>query len=95
MNILKLNSTELEITSFNKVTNFSEDTLNSTASCNLADSVDTDDIAELASSIVTSLEIYCDETKIYELTNIRAQITNLNEVLNGDSIVRTVNLAFI
>ena len=83
MNTIKLNNLELTVEGYNKSTFFDGQTIVSNANC----SVLTNNIAALHALIeekITSIQIFHDETLIYDLQNIEAQIESINEYLNGD-----------
>lgn len=93
MNTIKFNQAEFQVDSYNRSTYFSGNTMNSTASCTIV----TSDIASLnavAQTSITLLQIYHNETLIYDLQNIQAHIDNINEYLNGESISISINLTF-
>ena len=93
MNTIKFNNTELQVESYNRNTYFSGDTINSNASC----VIKTDDataLNALAQTTITALQIYHNDTLIYDLQDIEAHIDNINEYLNNDTMTISVNLTF-
>ena len=93
MNTIKFNNTEFQVESYNKNTYFSGNTMSSNASCNIVTN-DIESLNTLALNTITALQIYHDETLIYNLQNIQAHIDNINEYLNGDTISISINLTF-
>ena len=93
MNQIKLNTLVLEVIDYNKSTYLDGDLISSNASC----SVSTNDITALTALIddqITSIRILHDNTVIYDLQNINAKITNINEYLSGDHMNITLSLIF-
>jgi len=93
MDTIKLNNTEMSITAYNRNTYFSEGGITSTANCSvLVD--DLDNLNAIAQDTITSIQIYHDNTLIYDLQDIEAYIESINEYLNGDRMDVGVNLVF-
>lgn len=93
MNKIIFNEAEFQVESYNKTTSFSEGQLNSNAYC----SIITDDIDALNALIgqsINTIQIYHDETLIYDLHNALGRIDNVNEYLSGDRMSINVNLSF-
>lgn len=90
---IKLNNEEFEISAFTKTTTFYNQEMVSTANCTLP-TLDMAVISELAQTPITSLQIYNNDNKIYELDNINAVITNIVEMLEDTYINITMNIAF-
>jgi hypothetical protein len=44
---------------------------------------------------ITSIQIYYNDTLIYDLSNIHAKVDNINEYLNVDKMSINMNLVFI
>ena len=85
----------IEITSFNRNTNFSAEGATSTAYFNLHyNGNEADDLHEAAASTITALTIKKDAQTVYALTSINANITSINEYLNGDYMEANVNINF-
>lgn len=93
MNKIKFNNSEFEIESYSKNTYFSNDTINSNANCSIITN-DIDSLMTVAQNIITSLQIYHDDSLIYNLQNIEAHIDNISETLNDDKINIYINLIF-
>lgn len=93
MTTLKLNNTEFELAAFTRNTSFYENSIASTASCDIKVS-DTDLLETLTDIQITSLQIKYDDNIIYNLDGINAKITNINEYLNTDHINTTIGLTF-
>ena len=93
MNIIKLGQTELEITSYNRNTYFNGTDISSTATC----AVKTDNIAALNAMVGTTIDliqIYHDNTLIYNLPDISATIDSISEYLSDDYINISLNIPF-
>ena len=93
MNKIKFNNVEFEVEQYTKNTYFGGETINSNANC----SITTDDISTLialASTTITTLQIYHDDTLIYNLQNTNAKIESINEYLSIDRMNISVNLIF-
>ena len=93
MNTIKLNNTTFEIENYNRNTYFGGETINSTGSCSLTNA-DIADVNELGSTTITTLQIYHDNTLIYDLQDINAKIDSINEYLNGDRVSISVSFTF-
>ena len=93
MNKIKFNNYEFEIESYSKNTYFSNDTISSNANCSIITN-DIDSLMTLAQNTITSLQIYHDDSLIYNLQNIEAHIDNISETLNDDKINIYINLIF-
>ena len=93
MNVIKLNNTEFPVTSYNKSTNFYEGSITSTAYM----AIQVSDMAilnALADAPVTSIEIYHENTKIYDTGEVNAHIDNITESMGDDQMFVTVNMTF-
>ena len=86
MNVIKLNNTEFPVTSYNKSTNFYEGSITSTAYMAILNA--------LAEAPVTSIEIYHENTKIYDTGEVNAHIDNITESMGDDQMFVTVNMTF-
>ena len=93
MNKIILNDVEFEIESYNKNTYFAGDTINSNASCSLANA-NVNALNTLAQTTITVLQIQHDDNTIYELENIHAHINSINEYLSGDKMNVNISLTF-
>ena len=69
------------------------DSRESTASCVVLTN-DTTTLNELAETIITTIQIYVSGVLIYELENISAHITAINEYLTEGHIGVSVDLRF-
>lgn len=93
MNVIKFNNVEFEVTSYNKNTYFSENTITSTANCQIILS-DMSILNNLTDETITSLQILHDGNIIYNLSDISAHIDNISEYLNVDKMDINVSLRF-
>lgn len=93
MNIIKFNDVEFEVISYNKNTFFSDDTISSSASCQII-VADMDTLNNLVNTAITSLQILHDGNIIYNLSDINAHIENISEYLNVDRMDINVSLRF-
>lgn len=93
MNIIKFNDVEFEVISYNKNTFFSDDTISSSASCQII-IANMDTLNNLANTAITSLQILHDGNVIYNLSDINAHIENISEYLNVDRMDINVSLRF-
>ena len=90
---LKLNEEEFEITSFNKMTFFTDEGIRKTGSCDIqVDNVAT--IEEMSEDEITTFEIYNNDDLIYEIEDAHIKFDYLSEVLMDGAIVVTLNLKF-
>ena len=78
---------EFAITSYNRYTDIEGDHIVSVAGASFEDASDYDDLIALMETEITDIEIKVDGTSIYHLANTSAQITSVNEMLDG-SVVR-------
>ena len=94
MNVIVLNESEFTVTSYSKVTTFSDNTITSTGYIALqANNMEA--LEALGETPITSIKIYHDEALIYELENINAHIDLINETLGEDQVYINVNMTFI
>lgn len=93
MTKIKLNNYECEIDSYNRNTNISDGNINSSGYINVPNG-NVDELNALLGTTITSIEIYIDNDKIYELHNINAEVSSLNEYLSGDRMTYNLNLTF-
>ena len=93
MNTIKFNNEEFEVASYTKNTSFSEDSITSNGYCELI-APNISNLMSVAQVPITSIEIYHDNTQIYELENINARIENINEYLSEDRISVNMNFVF-
>ena len=94
MNVIKFNNTEFPVTSYNRTTNFYNDGITSNGYAAL----ETDNMAALnalAETPITSIEIFHDNTKIYDTGTINAHIDNINESMGEDQMYVNVSMTFI
>ena len=93
MNIIKLNTSEFEVDSYNKATYFNGETVTSNANF----SINTNNISalnDLSDEVITVIQILHNGEVIYNLTDINAKIENINEFLNVDKMNISVSLRF-
>lgn len=90
-----LNETSFALNTFNRNTNFSNDSINSYAYFSINYDNSAEALYELGESTITSIVIKnsMNET-IYELNNINAKINSIDENLNGEEIYVNVNIQF-
>ena len=93
MNTIKFNNTTFEVFSYNKNTYFGGESINSNASCSIK-VTDMATLNALTSVPITSLQIYYNETLIYDLQDISAKIDSISEYLNTERMEISVNLTF-
>lgn len=93
MTKIKLNNYECEIDSYSRNTNISDGNINSSSYVNVLNG-NVDELNALLGTTITSIEIYIDNDKIYELHNINAEVNSLNEYLSGDRMTYNLNLTF-
>ena len=93
MTVLKLNNTEFELVAFNRNTYFSENSISSTANCDINLS-DVSSLEALIDTTITSFQIKYENNVIYDLTDISAKITSISEYLNTDHISTNIGLTF-
>lgn len=93
MNTIKLNNLTLEVEAYNKNTYFSDESINSSGSCQVI----TNDITALntlAQETITSIQIYHNETLIYDLQDIDCTITSISEYLSTEKMNINVSFTF-
>lgn len=91
---IKLNNYECEIDSYNRNTNIIENgTVNSIAYANIING-NIGELNALLGTNISSIEIYFNSNKIYELQDITAEITSVNEYLSGDRMSYNINITF-
>ena len=93
MNTIKLNNVEVELISYNRQMTFSENMVKNRAYFGMKQK-DLNLIVELFNTEITSIEIYHDDEKIYDLKNISVRLDNISEDLMQDAIFTNVNLIF-
>ena len=93
MNTIKINTLEFAIDTYGKNTYLSEGTIVSNASCSTT-VADIDALNELMEDTITQIQIYHDNELIYNLQNLNAQITSINEYLNDDHMRYDINFTF-
>ena len=93
MNKIKLNNTEFEITSYTRNTSFGGDTISMTAYCDVASAANVD-VYALGQDTITSIQIYHDDTLIYDLQDISAHIDSSSEYLNVDHMSLNIIITF-
>lgn len=82
----------VEISGFNRNTSFSEDNTISNAYVNAIGGVAI--LQKYGIETITSIKIYNDEEVIYELDNLNAKISNIDEYLNNEQITVNANILF-
>lgn len=93
MNKIKLNNHEFEVENYNRTLQSVNSEIASNGYCTVW-LTDDFDIASLMQETITSVQIYHDESLIYDLDNLNAKIYSANEYLNGDHMVISLNLNF-
>ena len=93
MNVILINELELEVESYNKNTYLTEGRIESNASCTVITN-DMTTLNDYMEQVITSLKIKHDGEVIYDLHDINAHISSINEYLNGDRMSISVNLTF-
>ena len=91
MNTIKLNNTTYEVLSFNRNTYFGGEEITSTASCQIK-TTDISSVHALAQTTISTLQIYHDNTLIYNLTGVNGKLNSMDEYLMNDQINITINL---
>ena len=93
MNKIKFNNIELEVESYNKNTYLSEDAIVSNAGCQVI-LTDMTLVKTLMQENINSIQIYHDDTLIYNLTNIHARVESVSEYLNVERMNINISLTF-
>lgn len=93
MNKIKFNTTEFEIESYNKTTNFSPEGISSNAYCSIYTN-DINAVNALAENTISTIQIYSDQNLIYNLQDANAKIDSINEYLTGNRMGININLTF-
>ena len=94
MNVIKLNNTEYPVTSYNRTTNFFDGNITSNGYISIQTN-DTSTLNTIAESPITSIQIYHENTKIYDTGEINAHIDSINEVMGEDQMYVNVNMTFV
>ena len=93
MNYIKFNDYQCELIGFNKYTNYDENGMVSSCNCQVATS-DVTGLQEVGLNGISSIQILHDNEVIYNLTNINARISSINETLAEDHIDITLSINF-
>ena len=93
MNTIKLNDLELEVTGYSKNIYFNDNIMSSNASCQVVTN-NSEAIVNLAKETITSIQIKHDNEVIYDLPDINAKVTSINEYLNINKVDVNMALAF-
>ena len=90
---IKLNDYECQIDNYNRNTSISEGNFSSNGYASIVNG-DVNELNALLGTSITSIEIYSNEEKIYDLKNISAEINSINEYLSGERIAYNVSMIF-
>ena len=90
---IKLNDFECEIDNYNRNTNITSGLITSNAYFNVL-GVEISAFNAILKDKITSIVIIVDDKEIYNLTDIEAEISSVNEYLSGDHMSYGVNLNF-
>lgn len=93
MNTIKLNNTTFTVESYNKNTVYDGTNITSNGYFNIINPT-ISAVNALVSSPIESIQIHHDGTLIYDLDNINARISSINEYLNNDRVDVGINLVF-
>lgn len=93
MNTIKLNNVEFEIVGYNRSTYFNGTNMTSTANCTCRNA-SPEVLNSLLGVEITSLQIYYNDSLIYNLQDISARLDTINEYLNTEHIDTAINLTF-
>lgn len=91
------NDTEhaLELNSYNRNTTFNDEQINSTAYITLrANSSTMEYLSSFTQTNITSIILTHDNDIVYQLNNISARITSIDEYLNNDYVQMNINFIF-
>ena len=99
MNTLILNglsSTPFELRNYNRNTSFDEArNMNSIAYFDIAPTTNTSaQLENIGKNPITNILIKHDDTPIYNLTNLNARISTINETLYDDSVLINASIVF-
>lgn len=91
-----LNNEEFDFNGYNRNTYFHDDSISSTAYISDLRSIDlANRLKTLSQTTITSLQITVNNEVIYNLADIDAKMTSMDEAFNGvDTINTNVNLQF-
>ena len=91
-----LNEQEFDFDGYSRNTYFNDNTISSTGYIgNIQGANAANALAELGEDTITSISIKVDEDIIYNLTDIDARITSIDESFNGvDRVNTNINLQF-
>ena len=98
MNTIKLNNISFELTFYQRNVFLHDDRavngFNGGGACRIILS-DVTDLANFSQQLITSIQIYHDDVLIYNLSNIKCEIVELNELLENGIINIELSFKFI
>ena len=95
MNKIVLNNVEIPIDSFSRNTSLSDGVVYSNAMVSINNDMDySDELQDLIKAPITSLKLKVDDEIVYNLENINAQITSINENLYANGMNINLNIIF-
>ena len=94
MNTIKFNNHTYEVLSFNKNTYFGGESISSSSNCQIK-TADITSLHALATEKIETLQIYHDNTLIYDLQNLNGNLTSIDEYLSEDRVNISLNFNFI
>ena len=93
MNTIKLNNAEYTVESYSKSTYFTGDNMSTSASCTIILTTP-ESLATIADDDINTIQIYHDETMIYNLQNANAHVSDYSEYLSEDRMRANINFRF-
>lgn len=93
MNTIKFNNHTYEVFAFNKNTYFNDGVISSNGGCQIKTS-DITSLQTLGTETIETLQIYHDDTLIYDLQNLNGKLNSIDEYLSEDHININLNFNF-
>ena len=94
MNKIYLDNNEFNVTGFNRYTQLNGDQITSYADVQFADVVDYSSLSSLVGETITSIRIKANDITIYNLDNILAKVSRINENMYNDKMNISAQIIF-
>lgn len=93
MNTIKFNNVTFSVESYNRNIYLSENEIHGDGNCTIIVN-DMSTLTALMDNTITAIQIYHDNNLIYDVQNLDAYITNINEYLSDDRVIISLSLRF-
>ena len=94
MNKIYLDDNEYNVTGFSRYTQMNGDQINSYADVQFADVTDYSALSALVGQTITSIRIKSNDITIYNLNNILAKVSRINENMYNDKMNISAQILF-